>query len=137
AGVSTAILFFTKTNSGGTDQVWFYDMRSDGFSLDDKRSPQPDKSDLPDILSRWQDLQAGGKAETERKRIEQSFLVPKEEIAGNDYDLSINRYKEVVYEAVAYDPPGVILERLAALEQEIAAGRVALEGLLGENATRV
>ncbi|CAK8717043.1 site-specific DNA-methyltransferase (adenine-specific) [Candidatus Electrothrix laxa] len=137
AGVSTAILFFTKTNSGGTDQVWFYDMRSDGFSLDDKRSPQPDKSDLPDILARWQDLQAGGKAETERKRIEQSFLVPKEEIAGNDYDLSINRYKEVLYEAVAYDPPGVILERLAALEQEIAAGRVALEGLLGENATRV
>ncbi|RWX44398.1 type I restriction enzyme M protein, partial [Candidatus Electrothrix aarhusensis] len=113
-----------------------YDMRSDGFSLDDKRSPQPDKSDLPDILSRWQDLQAGGKAETERKRIEQSFLVPKEEIAGNDYDLSINRYKEVVYETVTYDPPGVILGRLAALEQEITAGRVALEGLLGENATR-
>ncbi len=136
AGVSTAILFFTKTNSGGTDQVWFYDMRSDGFSLDDKRSPQPDKSDLPDILSRWQDFRAGGKAETERKRIEQSFLVPKEEIAGNDYDLSINRYKEVVYEAVTYDPPGVILERLAALESEIAAGRVALEGLLGENATQ-
>jgi type I restriction enzyme M protein len=131
AGVSTAILFFTKTNSGGTDQVWFYDMRSDGFSLDDKRSPQPDKSDLPDILVRWQDFRAGGKAETERKRTEQSFLVPKEEIAGNDYDLSINRYKEVVYEAVTYDPPGVILERLAALEQEIAAGRVELEGLLG------
>ncbi|WP_339138683.1 MAG: class I SAM-dependent DNA methyltransferase [Candidatus Electrothrix sp. GW3-4] len=134
AGVSTTILFFTKTNSGGTDQVWFYDMRSDGFSLDDKRSPQPDKSNLPDILARWQDFQAGCTAEAKRKRTEQSFLVPKEEIAGNDYDLSINRYKEVVYEAVEYDPPGVILGRLAALEQEIAAGRVALEGLLGEKA---
>ncbi len=135
AGVSTAILFFTKTNSGSTDQVWFYDMAADGFSLDDKRSPQPDKSDLPDILNRWQDLQAGGKSETEteakRKRTEQSFLVPKEEIASNDYDLSINRYKEVVYEAVEYDPPGVILERLAALEGEIAAGRVELEEMLG------
>ncbi|WLE95524.1 MAG: class I SAM-dependent DNA methyltransferase [Candidatus Electrothrix communis] len=136
AGVSTAILFFTKTNSGGTDQVWFYDMQSDGFSLDDKRSPQAEKSDLPDILARWQDLQAGGKDEAERKRIEQSFLVPKEEIAGNDYDLSINRYKEVVYEAVEYDPPGVILGRLAALEGEIVAGREELEGLLGEKATQ-
>jgi type I restriction enzyme M protein len=135
AGVSTAILFFTKTNSGGTDQVWFYDMQADGFSLDDKRSPQPDKSDLPDIVKRWQALQADdkteGKAEANRKRTEQSFLVPKEEIATNDYDLSINRYKEVVYEAVEYDPPAMILERLAALEGEIAAGRVELEGLLG------
>ncbi len=131
AGVSTAILFFTKTNSGGTDQVWFYDMTADGFSLDDKRSPQPDKSDLPDILNRWQALQADGKTEAKRKRTEQSFLVPKEEIASNDYDLSINRYKEVVYEAIEYDPPGIILERLAALEGEIAAGRTELEGLLG------
>jgi type I restriction enzyme M protein len=136
AGVSTAILFFTKTNSGGTDQVWFYDMTADGFSLDDKRSSQPDKSDLPDILKRWQGLQEDGKAEAQRERTEQSFLVPKEEIASNDYDLSINRYKEVVYEAVEYDPPGMILERLAALEEEIAAGRVELEGLLGENATQ-
>ena len=74
AGVSTAILFFTKTNSGGTDQVWFYDMTADGFSLDDKRSPQPDKSDLPDILKRWQGLQEDGKTEAQRKRTEQSFL---------------------------------------------------------------
>jgi type I restriction enzyme M protein len=127
AGVSTAILFFTKTNSGGTDNVWFYDMKSDGFSLDDKRSPQAEKSDLPDILNRWQNRDA----ETERKRTEQSFCVPKEEIAGNDYDLSINRYKEVEYEAVDYDPPQVILERLAMLEEEIAKGRKELEGLLG------
>lgn len=126
AGVSTAILLFTKTESGGTDNVWFYDMRSDGFSLDDKRTPQPEKSDLPDILARWQNL----KAETERPRTAQSFLVPKTEIAANDYDLSINRYKEVEYEAVEYDPPQVILARLAKLEEEIAEGLKDLEGLL-------
>ena len=127
AGVSTAIVLFTRTNSGGTDQVWFYDMRADGFSLDDKRSPQPETSDLPDILSRWQNRAA----ETERKRTDQSFLVPGAEIVGNDYDLSINRYKEVAYEAVEHDSPRVILARLARLEEEIAAGRKELEGLLG------
>ena len=127
AGVSTAIVLFTRTNSGGTDHVWFYDMRADGFSLDDKRSPQPETSDLPDILARWQNRAA----ETERKRTDQSFLVPGAEIVGNDYDLSINRYKEVEYEAVDHDPPRVILERLARLEEEIAAGRKELEGLLG------
>jgi type I restriction enzyme M protein len=136
AGVSTAILFFTKTNSGGTDNVWFYDMHRDGFSLDDKRTPQPDKSDLPDILARWRTLSgvegSGAEgSETDRKRTEQSFLVPKAEIASNDYDLSINRYKEVEYEAVEYDPPAVILERLAKLDEEIALGRKALEGMLG------
>ena len=127
AGVSTAIVLFTRTNSGGTDHVWFYDMRADGFSLDDKRSPQPDTSDLPDILSRWQNRAA----ETERQRTDQSFLVPGAEIVGNDYDLSINRYKEVEYEAVEHDSPRVILERLARLEEEIVAGRKELEGLLG------
>ena len=127
AGVSTAIVLFTRTNSGGTDQVWFYDMRADGFSLDDKRSPQPETSDLPDILARWQNRAA----ETERKRTDQSFLVPGAEIVGNDYDLSINRYKEVEYEAVEHDSPRVILQRLARLEEEIAAGRKELEGLLG------
>ena len=127
AGVSTAIVLFTKTNSGGTDHVWFYDMRADGFSLDDKRSPQPDTSDLPDILARWQNRAA----ETERQRTDQSFLVPGAEIVGNDYDLSINRYKEVAYEAVEHDSPRVILARLARLEEEIAAGRKELEGLLG------
>lgn len=127
AGVSTAILLFTKTNSGGTDNVWFYDMQADGYSLDDKRTPQPDKSDLPDILKRWQNRDA----ETERKRTDQSFLVPKVEIAGNDYDLSINRYKEVEYEAVAHDSPREILQRLATLEEEIAKGRKELEGMLG------
>jgi type I restriction enzyme M protein len=130
AGVSTAFLLFTKTNSGGTDQVWFYDMQRDGFSLDDKRTPQPDKSDLPDILARWQDYRAGGKSEASRKRTDQSFLVPKDEIVANGYDLSINRYKEVEHESLEYDPPQVILERLARLEAEIAEGQKELEGLL-------
>ena len=126
AGVSTAILLFTKTNSGGTDNVWFYDMQSDGFSLDDRRSPQPEKSDLPDILARWKKLDKEG----DRERTDRSFLVPKDEIAGNDYDLSINRYKEVEYEAVEHESPQVILDRLAKLEGEIAEGRRELERLL-------
>jgi type I restriction enzyme M protein len=133
AGVSTAILLFTKTNSGGTDRVWFYDMKADGFSLDDKRTPQ-DQSDLPDLLQRWKGWQMGDggskMAETERQRTDQSFLVPKAEIAANDYDLSLNRYKEVVHESIEHDTPGDILARLAKLEEEIAAGRKELEGLL-------
>ena len=127
AGVSTAILLFTKTNSGGTDHVWFYDMQADGYSLDDKRTPQPSKSDLTDILTRWQRRDA----ESTRTRTGQSFLVPKAEIAGNDYDLSINRYKEVEYEAVEYERPKVILKRLGKLEAEIVEGREELERLLG------
>ena len=127
AGVSTAFLIFTKTNSGGTDHVWFYDMKQDGFSLDDKRTPQPDKSDLPDILKRWKNL---GK-EKSRARTDSSFLVSKAEIVANNYDLSLNRYKEVVHEVVDHDSPNKILTRLAKLEDEIAKGRKELEGLLG------
>lgn len=126
AGVSTAILLFTKTNSGGTDSVWFYDMQADGYSLDDRRTPQPDRDDLPDVLARWQNRVAEGS----RKRTDRGFLVPKSEIAENDYDLSINRYKEVEYEAVEYDPPKVILERLAESEEEISRGLAALERML-------
>ena len=126
AGVSTAFLVFTKTNSGGTDDVWFYDMQADGYSLDDKRAPQPDISDLADILTRWRNRDA----ERKRARTDQSFFVPKAEIAGNDYDLSINRYKEVEYEAAEFDPPGMIMDRLANLEEEISKGREELEGLL-------
>ncbi|MBN8728107.1 MAG: SAM-dependent DNA methyltransferase [Xanthomonadales bacterium] len=130
AGVSTAILLFTKTESGGTDDVWFYDMQADGYSLDDKRNPldasKHETNNLPDILKRWQHR----KAEAKRVRTEQSFLVPKAEIAGNDYDLSINRYKEVVHEAVAYDPPKKILAELKALEAEILKGMEDLEGML-------
>jgi type I restriction enzyme M protein len=127
AGVSTAIMIFTKTNSGGTDQVWFYDMKADGYSLDDKRTPQPDKTDIPDILKRWSKL----KAEKDRPRTAQSFMVPKAEIAANDYDLSLNRYKEVEHEATEHESPKVILQRLAAMEAEIAKGRAELEGMLG------
>ncbi len=127
AGVSTAILLFTKTNSGGTDNVWFYKMQSDGFSLDDKRTPQPEQSDLPEILKRWKNR----KGEAKRKRTDKSFLVPKSEIVSNGYDLSINRYQEVEYEQVEHESPKVILKRLAKLEEEIAKGRKKLEGLLG------
>ena len=126
AGVSTAFLVFTKTNSGGTDDVWFYDMQADGYSLDDKRTPQPGNSDLVDILARWRNRVA----ERKRARTDQGFFVPKAEIAANEYDLSINRYKEVEYEAVEYDPPKVILRRLATLEEEIARGRAELHRLL-------
>jgi type I restriction enzyme M protein len=126
AGVSTAIVLFTKTNSGGTDKVWFYDMKQDGFSLDDKRTPQADKSDLEDIVSRWKNRSE----EEERKRTDQSFFVPKSEIADNEYDLSINRYKEVEYEVVEYDAPKVILKRLAELEDDIGKVRAELEGIL-------
>ena len=126
AGVSTAFLVFTKTNSGGTDDVWFYDMQADGYSLDDKRNPQPEMSDLADIRARWRNRAEEGK----RVRTDQSFLVPKAEIADNDYDLSINRYKELQYEAPEYDPPRIILERLAKLDEEIARGRAHLDRLL-------
>ncbi len=134
AGVSTAILFFTKTNSGGTDQVWFYDMKVDGFSLDDKRTPQ-EKSDLPDILARWkrsgiEDRGSKKDPETKRKRTDPSFLVPKSDIAAQGYDLSQNRYKEGEREVIAHDSPKKIFANLTKLEAEIQQGMKELEGLL-------
>ena len=125
AGVSTAVLVFTKTGAGGTDRVWFYDMQADGFSLDDKRSPVDD-NDIPDIIRRFHNLEQ----EADRKRTEKSFLVPKQEIADNDYDLSINKYKKVDYVPVAYPPTEEILKDLHALEAEITAGLKELEGML-------
>lgn len=113
AGVSTAVLVFTKTNSGGTDKVWFYDMKADGYSLDDKRSPISD-NDIPDVVARFHNQQA----EESRSRKEQSFLVPVEEIRNNDYDLSINKYKEVEREKVEYEPIADILARLEKTESE-------------------
>lgn len=113
AGVSTGIMVFTKTNSGGTDHVWFYDMTADGYSLDDKRSPTKD-NDIPDILKRWDNL----KAEGTRLRTDKSFMVPVKEIRDNNYDLSINRYKEVVYEQKLYDKPEVIIEKIEGLDRE-------------------
>jgi len=130
AGVSTAVLLFTRTNSGGTDTVWFYDMKADGFSLDDKRNPldgeKHENNNIPDIITRWKNR----KNEVDRKRTDQSFLVPKDEIADNGYDLSINRYKEIVYEEVEYDSPQKILADLKELEAEILKGMDELEGML-------
>lgn len=125
AGVSTGVLVFTKTNSGGTEDVWFYDMQADGFSLDDKRQPV-EANDLPDLVARWNDRAA----EAERPRTARSFVVPKAEIKANKYDLSINRYKEIEYEEVAYDPPQQILAELKALEAEIQRDLGELEQML-------
>ena len=126
AGVSTAILLFTKTNSGGTDDVWFYDVQADGFSLDDKRNPI-EANDIPDVLARWKD-RAG--AERDRARTEQSFCVPKAEIAAQGYDLSLNRYKELVHDEVEHRPPLEIIANIEKLEGEIAAGLAELKAML-------
>jgi type I restriction enzyme M protein len=146
AGVSTAILVFTKTNSGGTDQVWFYDCDADGWSLDDKRTAllsedqlgavpttalsadEHAKNNLPDILARWK--QRDG-SERKRPRTAQSFCVPKTDLVAQTYDLSLNRYKEVEHEEVQHRPPQEILADLATLEVEIQHGMKELEGMLG------
>lgn len=127
AGVSTAVLLFTKTNSGGTDNVWFYDMKADGYSLDDKRQ-QINDNDIPDIIARFNNLAA----EESRERTDKSFFVPKQEIADNGYDLSINKYKKTEYVAVEYPPTSEILADLRNLEKEIAVEMDNLEKLLGE-----
>jgi type I restriction enzyme M protein len=153
AGVSTAILLFTKTNSGGTDQVWFYDVQADGWSLDDKRTPllpedqlgpvplrhsraggnpvltseEHAKNNLPDIVARWTQRD---RAERQNPRTAQSFCVRKADIAAQGYDLSLNRYKEVVHAEVAHRPPGEILNALGQLETEIQQGMKELEGML-------
>lgn len=145
AGVSCAIVIFTKTGVGGTENVWFYDMAADGYSLDDKRTPLLDegklgavpvaplgedehtKNNLPDILSRWKDLAAEGA----RGRTEQSFMVPKAEIvATGSWDLSLNRYKEVAHDEVAHESPAAIIAELRAIEAEIAEGLDRLEEML-------
>ena len=125
AGVSTAILIFTKTGHGGTDNVWFYDMKADGFSLDDKRSPTTE-NDIPDIITRFHNREA----EATRERTEQSFFVPKDEIAGNDYDLSINKYKKTEYVPVEYPSTQEIMAQLRDLQKKIDAEMDALEELL-------
>ena len=145
AGVSTAILIFTKTNSGGTDNVWFYDMQADGWSLNDQRQPllsqdklgttpkieltvdDRSKNNLPDLLARWNKRES---EERERARIEQSFCVAASEIAAAGYDLSLNRYKEVVHEIVEYIAPKQLIAELKQLEVEIQTGLEELEGLL-------
>lgn len=145
AGVSTALLLFTKTNSGGTEHVWFYDSEADGWSLDDKRTPlltddklgclpkeklsieEHSKNNLPDILARWHERD---EKERQRPRTAQSFCVPKADIVTEGYDLSLNRYKEVVHEEVHHRPPKEILAELEKLEAAIQQGMKELEGML-------
>ena len=125
AGVSTGILIFTKTGHGGTDKVWFYDMKADGYSLDDKRTVVKE-NDIPDIIDRFNNLDK----EEERNRTEQSFFVDKEEIVENDYDLSINKYKEVIYEKVEYPPTSEILADIESLNKEIEKNLEELKAFL-------
>ena len=113
AGVSTAVLIFQRTDAGGTNNVWFYDMKADGFSLDDKRNPIAD-NDIPDIIARFKNLEG----EAVRTRKDQSFLVPADEIRANDYDFSINKYKEVEKKKVEYEPSDVIMGRIKVLGEE-------------------
>ncbi len=127
AGVSTAILFFTKTNAGGTDKVWFYDMQADGYSLDDKRQ-EIEENDIPDIIARYKNLEQ----EEDRKRTEQSFFVPVEEIRENGYDLSINKYKEIEYVPVEYPSTLELMTKLDELNMEFSNDMEKLRELLGE-----
>jgi type I restriction enzyme M protein len=145
AGVSTAILLFTKTNSGGTDHVWFYDVGADGWSLDDKRTPllpedklgsvpatsltsdEDLRNNLPDTLTRWVNRVG---SERRRTRTERSFCVPKADIVAQGYDLSLNRYKEVVHDELEHRDPRVILKNLAAIEDDIRQGIANLEAML-------
>ncbi len=125
AGVSTAILIFTKTNAGGTDKVWFYDMLADGYSLDDKRTPVTE-SDIPDIIARFGNLAA----EEARERTEKSFMVTKQEIVDNGYDLSINKYKQVIHEVITYPPTSELLAAIRRLDEEVSIKLSELEKLL-------
>ena len=125
AGVSTGILIFTKTNHGGTDNVWFYDMTADGKSLDDKRTPIAE-NDIPDIIARFKNLDS----EKDRKRTDKSFMVPKSEIIEKDYDLSINKYKEVEYIPVEYPPTSEILDEIEKLNEQIMEETRVLRELL-------
>jgi len=127
AGVSTGILIFTKTGHGGTDKVWFYDMTADGFSLDDKRTLVAE-NDIGDIIERFHNLEKEG----DRKRSDKSFFVSKEEIVGNEYDLSINKYKQVEYVAVEYPQTSEIIANIEAIEAEIAKELAELKKLLEE-----
>lgn len=128
AGVSTGILIFTKTGSGGTDHVWFYDMENDGFSLNDNRTPI-EANDIPDIIERFHQLDD----EKTRKRTDKSFLVPLEEIKENNYDLSINKYKEIEYEEIEYEDPDTILDKVLSLESQISNDLLILKELIGSD----
>lgn len=130
SGVSTAVLVFTKTDAGGTDNVWMYNMEDDGYTLDDKRDRDEKHDDIPDVVARFADL-AGEKC---RERTEKSFLVPKQEIVDNDYDFSFNKYTELVYEKKEYPPTSEILAELGELNRQMAEGLADLERMLGGDA---
>lgn len=127
SGVSTAILVFTKTGAGGTDNVWLYNMEADGFTLDDKRDADDKHNDIPDILERWANLSN----EAKRERTEKSFLVPKGEIVENDYDFSFNKYTKTEYERIEYPPTSEILAELDELNAQMTAGLAELKKMLG------
>ena len=127
SGVSTAVLVFTKTDAGGTDKVWLYNMEGDGYTLDDKRDADPEHNDIPDILERWAHLGE----EEQRDRKQKSFLVPKQEIVDNDYDFSFNKYVETEYERVEYPPTSEILNELDELNRQMADGLAELRAMLG------
>lgn len=131
AGVSTAVLLFTRTDSGGTDSVWYYDMRADGFSLDDKRAEldheRHENDNIPDILSRWRGIEN----EVDRTRTQQSFLIDRDVIVANNYDLSINRYKEAEHEESNHDSPQQIIRELIRLESQICDDIKQLESIIG------
>ena len=127
AGVSTGILIFTKTNHGGTDNVWFYDMQADGLSLDDKRSPVSE-NDIPDIIERFRNRDK----EADRSRTDKSFMVPVKEIIDNDYDLSINKYKKVEYVPVEYPSTDEIMKQIMELDAEATKQLIELQKMLAE-----
>ena len=136
AGVSTGILIFTKTGHGGTDKVWFYDMKADGFSLDDKRT-EIKENDIPDIIARFHSVKSVGDGaldvpfdEENNPRTAKSFMVPKQEIIDNDYDLSINKYKKTEYKPVEYAPTSSLIAELHELNAEFTKGLTELEELL-------
>lgn len=129
SGVSTAVLVFTKTDAGGTDNVWLYNMEGDGFTLDDKREPDEAHDDIPDILERW----ANREAERERERNEKSFLVPRQEIVDNEYDFSFNKYTKTEYQRIEYPPTSEILAEIKTLNQKMAEGIAELEEMLGRS----
>ncbi len=126
SGVSTAVLVFTKTDAGGTENVWFYNMEADGYTLDDKRDLDERHNDIPDILERWAHLDK----EIDRARTEKSFIVPKAEIVDNDYDFSFNKYTETQYERIEYPPTEEILADLAKLNSQISEGLNELKNML-------
>jgi type I restriction enzyme M protein len=126
AGVSTAVIIFTKTNAGGTDKVWFYDMKADGYTLDQRRT-ECQENDIPDVVARFKNLDA----EESRTRKEQSFLVPVEEIRANDYNLNIPRYVDT-FEAEEVIDIDEVQGNIKRIKEELATVEAQMEKYLKE-----